>query len=265
MRPHTPNGSPPLWLWPKLEALMIREVHVRFAGGAGSYVWTFASPVLWIALLVVSFEWLGRTPAILVDVPSFVASGMLPYVIFRQTVTAMGRAMSAARNLRHLGARFDDTLLAAGVLELLNACVLFALIFSSIALIWGPTPVDAPLTAIGAVGLVALLGFSFGRLAAVLGQVSDAANRAIPLALRPLFWVSGVFFVAAELAQPMAGWLWWNPILHASELLRTGLYDSYDSRFFDLRVPLIASLGALATSVGVQRAAGYNIRGQALA
>ncbi|MEM6467612.1 MAG: ABC transporter permease, partial [Pseudomonadota bacterium] len=201
-----------IWLWPKLEALMIREVHVRFAGGATSYIWTFAAPVLWITLLVVSFEWLGRRPAILVDVPSFVASGMLPYVIFRQTVTAMGRAMAAARNLRHLGAGFDDTLLAAGLLEVLNASLLFALIFSGIALIWGPHPVDDALTAIAAVALVSLLGFSFGRLAAVLGQISDAANRAIPLLLRPLFWISGVFFVAAELAEPVSSWLWWNPI-----------------------------------------------------
>ncbi len=251
--------------WQLITSLMIREVHCRFAGGALGYIWTFVTPVAWIVALVVSFDFLGREPGILADVPSFVATGMLPYVIFRQTVTSMGRTMATSRSLVHLGPlTISDTLFAAAVLELLNAIVIFSVIFLIIGVWYGFTPIADPLLVLGGVFLALLLGASFGRLAAVLIQLSDAAARIIPIALRPLFWISGIFFTAAELSGELRDILWFNPLLHVIEILRSGYFADYTSRFADISVIVFAAGGFYFASLLIQHAAVRNVRGQML-
>ncbi len=248
----------------QLEALMIREVHCRFAGGALSYLWTFITPVLWIIALVISFRLLGREPGIHADVASFVATGMLPYVIFRQTITAMSRAMATARSLRHLSVNTSDILTASAALEMLNAIGLFAIIFTIIGLWFGLPLIQNPLGLITSLVLCGLLAAGFGRFCAVLIQLSDAAARIIPIALRPLFWISGIFFVASELASPVLNVLWWNPLLHVTELLRSAVFTGYQSRMADPAFVLACATGFYILSLTLQRAARQNAAGQSL-
>ncbi len=249
--PLTPNhliGGLFGW-WGLIRALMRREIRARFAGGPLGYLWVFLTPLAWIGALVVSFEHLGRSPAIGADVPSFVATGMLPYVVFRQTITAMSRAAAGARSLMHLAPMtMGDILIAAALLELLNALVIFAVIFLLIAIAYGPVWPADPLTVMLAVGQAALLGAAFGRLAAALGRISDVFARLIPIALRPLFWISGIFFIAAELPGPIAAILWWNPLLHVVEMLRGGFFAGFSPSIADPGYVLGASafLAALA-------------------
>jgi capsular polysaccharide transport system permease protein len=213
-----------------VRALMIRETRVRFAGGAVGYLWAFVTPIAWIGVIVLSFDWLDRVPAIPVEIHAFVATGMLPYMVFRQTVTSMARASAGARSVVHLGPfGMAEVLFAAALLELLNSIVVFALIFALIAVLYQATVPADPLLAVQAVALAALCGATFGRLAAMIGQASDAATRLVPILLRPLFWVSGIFFVAADLPRWAADLLWWNPLLHLSEMLRAGFFAGFRS------------------------------------
>ena len=114
------NGA---WNWAgTIHTIMLREVRCRFAGDPLGYAWAFLVPLLWVGTLIFFFTLLGRAPAIPVDTPAFIATGVVPYVLFRYTITSMSRVASTHRHLVHFGGvRSSDLLFAAALLELQNA------------------------------------------------------------------------------------------------------------------------------------------------
>lgn len=250
---HLANGA---WDWANtIHTIMLREIRCRFAGDPLGYAWTFLVPLLWIGTLMFFFTLLGRTPAIPVDTPTFIATGVVPYVLFRYTVTSMGRVASTHRHLVHFGGvRVSDLLFAAAMLELLNAVIIFAMIWLLISVIFGPIPIHNPLEFINGLFLTAVFGASVGRLAAILGMVSETAKRMIPVVLRPMFWISGIFFTAPELPSNLLPYLQWNPLLHTIEITRSAVFLDYTSTFANMAIPLGLSAVLLMVSYLMQTA-----------
>jgi len=48
---------------------------------------------------------------------------------------------------------------------------------------------------------------------------------------RPLFIASGVLFIYEDMPSAVQNILWWNPLLHASGVMRTGFYPTYDAAY----------------------------------
>lgn len=237
-----------------LKALVVRDVRTRFAGGTLGYGWAVIIPVAWIIAIAVFFHWIGRLSPIATDLPVFVATGMLPYLVFRQVI---GTTMRVCRNERHLltlgPAEPEDLFTAAGISEAINAVlvvVVIAFLMSAVSVV--PPPGD-PLGVFAALALAWGLGLSVGRLAAVAAAISDFAQRLVPIILRPFFWISGVFFVAAELPPQIAAYLWWNPLLHIVELLRTAYFGGFTSQIADPIVPIVAILACYLASRILER------------
>jgi ABC-type polysaccharide/polyol phosphate export permease len=238
----------------RLGALIIRERMTRFSGGALSSLWAYLMPVGWIVVVVVAFRLLGRTTPIHADPAVFVATGILPYAVFRQTISSLMRAAIANRYLVYL--RPVDTtevLVASAVTELLNMLVLAGLVFGgTILLLAADTPADVLRVLLG-LSLAWALGAGVGQLASALGQWSDTLARTIPLALRPMFWLSGVFFTATELGGGAQAVLWWNPLFHAIELLREGYFLGYRSPISSVWYPALIALGCHLVATAIQQ------------
>jgi capsular polysaccharide transport system permease protein len=245
-----------VWNWAStIHTIMLREVRCRFAGDPLGYAWTFLVPLLWIGTLMFFFTLLGRSPAIPVDTPAFIATGVVPYVLFRYTITSMSRVASTHRHLIHFGGvRISDLLFAAALLEVLNAIVIFTMIWLLIAISFAPAPIHNPLEFINGLLLTAVFGTAVGRFAAILGMVSETAKRMVPVVLRPMFWISGIFFTATELPSNLLPYLQWNPLLHAIEITRSGVFLDYTSSFANMAVPLGVSAIFLMASYVMQTA-----------
>jgi len=176
-------------------------------------------------------------------------------VMFRYTISAMARALSTHRHMVHFaGVRMSDVLFAAALLELLNALLVFVFVWLLIIAVFGSTPIHDPLQTFEGVLVTAFTGASFGRLTAILGLLSETTKRLVPILVRPLFWVSGVFFTVSELPDALRPYLYWNPLLHAVEIMRSGVFLDYESDFYDIRVPLLMSALFLIASRGLQLA-----------
>lgn len=213
-------------------ALTRRDRDTRFSGGVLGYVWAYLIPFSWIAFVVALFELTGRAPPIHTEPALFVATGLLPYILFRQTISSMMRGAVAHRRLLQIRpVRLSDLLLASAAQELVNLAVSALLVFGAILLLTGAGGPDDPVRVLEGLFLAWAMGVGLGRLFSVLGLMSDLIARAVPILLRPTFWISGIFFTATELPGALRDLLWWSPLLHATERIRDGWFAGYASPF----------------------------------
>ena len=102
----------------RIVTLLERERRTRFAGGMVGYLWAYITPVVWIGFVVILFRVLERSPPIYVGPEVFVATGILPYISFRQSVTSLSRSIAAQRHMRYIQpVGINDILTATGHLK----------------------------------------------------------------------------------------------------------------------------------------------------
>ena len=250
---------PPLALtdastWDRLEKRMRRERRIRFAGGRLGYAWAYLMPVAWIVAVVVFFQLLQRTSPIAAPTAIFVATGILPYIMFRQTITSMMRSPSANRYMIYFRpTSISEILFASALLELINFLIVSVVIFGTISLVFDVPVPDDPFKVALALLVTWFFAFGFGRFAAIAGRMSDSFQRALPIVLRPLFWISGIFYIAAELPAPAQAILWYSPLFHTIEYLREGFFLGFSSTISELYYPLSLGLGFLILSAILER------------
>lgn len=238
----------------RISALMHREMRTRFSGGSLGYAWAFLTPVAWIAFVVLAFHFLNRLPPISVSPVLFVATGILPYIMFRQTISSTMRALSASRYMIYApSVTVADILLAASLLELMNAFIISVALFGTFLLLSDiQLPADPLKVAFGLL-LAWFIGAGFGRLSAIIARMSDTYGRLVPTMMRPMFWISGVFFTATELPGSALEILYFSPLFHAIEIVREGFFLGYSSPLSDPYVPLIFGILFFASSLVIER------------
>jgi capsular polysaccharide transport system permease protein len=230
--------------WPaRIATLVRRERKTRFSGGRLGALWAFITPVSWIAFVVLFYRLTGRTAPIDAGLEVFVAVGFLPYIVFRQTITTMTRGTIANRAMLVIrGVRVSDLLAASALQELINAFSVMAIVLGGITLFFdAPLPANPGLAFLG-VGGAWMLGVGLGRVFSVLAMMSDTMMRAIPIILRPTFWISGIFYTSHELFGPVHDVLAWSPLLHTTEILREGYFLGFHSTLADPMFVLVFAL-----------------------
>ena len=245
----------------RLEALAYRDRLTRFSGGSVGPYWAQLTPLIWIAFLVVLFDVLGRVPPIHAHSAIFVATGVLPYILFRQSITSLARSVIANRHLRYIvPIGHNEILLASSCVEGWNTLLTSSLIFGFLLLVGFADPPAGPQAVILSLLLLFFLFSSIGRLIAVIGLMSDSVARFYPIALRPFFWISGVFYTATELPRSVQELLWWNPLFHVTEGLREGYFQSYVSPVFMPIYPLVCACLIFLLSLTLEKFVLQNIQ-----
>lgn len=228
----------------RLGALVERERRTRFAGGAIGHFWAYLTPIAWITFVVVLFWTLNRAPPIYVAPEIFVATGILPYLAFRQTITSLTRTIPANRSLLYLRpVQAHDLLMATALREAINLTITACMIFAAISILFDvPAPANPEGVILG-LALAWFLACGLGRFIAVLGLISDSFARFVPILLRPVFWLSGIFYTATELPSAIQDALWYSPILHITEIVREGYFLGYHSPMATAWMPLAVGAG----------------------
>lgn len=234
-------------------AIGARSRRTRFAGGALGYLWAFLTPVVWIFFIVVLFNMLGRQVPIFTSAALFVASGILPYLLFRQSVTGIASSAILNRHLLYLSrVKVAHITIAAAALEIVTAAIAAIVIFGGITLILeAPPPASIGKVFLGVL-LACSVGISIGRLFGAFGRWSDTSARFMPIALRPMFWISGLFYTATELPGTAVNILWYNPLFHCIEIVREGYFLGYESPISEMIYPLLVSIVAFALAAIVE-------------
>lgn len=234
-----------------ISALLLREVATSYGRSPGGYLWAVIEPVAAIALLSIIFSVAFNSPPLGQSFPLFYASGFLPFLMFNDIVNKMASALRFSRPLlAYPAVTFMDALIARFLLNFVTHMIVGLIVLGSILLIFETATIIRPGPIALAISMVIALAFSCGVFNCLLLSAFPAWDRIWQIISRPLFVISGVFFIFEDIPQVFRDYLWYNPLIHITAELRRGLYATYEptwvSPLFVFSVVMIpAVLGVL--------------------
>jgi len=187
-------------------------------------------------------------------VMSFIATGVVPYHMFNNSVVRIAVAIESNKALLfYPQVRPIDLVFARALLEIATYVGVFIVLMTGHALIVQRFEIDSALSVAVGLVLAGLLGSTLGLVFCTLSQFSNLVDRIMSPLLRPMFWISGVFFTAMDLPERVRAGFLRNPLLHTVELVRGGWFEGYDSRFASVPYILMWILGLAFVGLSLER------------
>ena len=237
-----------------LLSLVLRETRATFGTSHLGYIWAIITPTASVAILVFIFSLINRQPPFGSSLALFFATGILTLQFFNEFSNKLMTVFNANRALLTYPIIKDvDTLLARSLLIISTYLVIMCIFYSSLMLLGMadfPAHIEQVLFAFFA---TALLGIGFGAMNAVIASVWDTWIQIERVLTRPLFFISGIFYVPSHLPPEAIAILKWNPVLHLVEWFREGFYPNYNSFVLDTNYPLYIGVGLLLTGLAGER------------
>jgi capsular polysaccharide transport system permease protein len=238
-----------------VHAIVLRETRTRFGRQKLGYLWALLEPSIIIVTFYAVFRISHRMQPAGMDLFDFIATGVIPYTLFGNSVSRVAEAINGNKSLLYYPqVRPIDLVLARSALEAATFAAVFMVLLGGHALWRQELAIDSPLMTITGMAMASLLGTCLGMIFCALGQVSASIDRARGPLVRPLFWISGVFFTVGMLPEAAQGPLLANPLLHAIELVRAGWFESYDAHHVDVRYVAAWILGLMLAALLLERA-----------
>lgn len=231
-------------------ALLLREMSTSYGRSPGGYVWAVLEPAAGIALLSLVFSLGFRSPPLGVNFPMFYATGLVPFILFTDVTMKTAMSLKFSRQLMaYPTVTFMDSILARFLLNGMTQLLVGYLLFFGIMLAFDTRVMPDFAIIAQAYGLVLLLSLGIGVFNCFLMTRFDIWQRFWSILTRPLFIISGIFFLYESVPLPYREWLWYNPILQIVGLLRSGFYPSYDASY--VSQGYLAGIGLISLVTGL--------------
>lgn len=239
------------WATPRaIFALMLREMTTTYGRSPGGYVWLVLEPVAAIALLSFAFSLALRAPSIGTNFPFFYATAFLPFMLYNQASTKLSYAIRYSQGLLTFPmVTFIDALTARFLLNVIIYVLVSFLILGGIILVWDLDPVIEPLRVLNSFGMALALAAGLGAMNCYLFVAFPAWIQLWKIINRPLFIVSGIFFIYEDLPGGLRDILLINPLFHVTAEMRAGFYGTYDADYVVSVYPY--SVGAVGLFFGL--------------
>jgi len=237
-----------------VHALMLRETKTLFGKHTLGYLWVFINAAFHIGIFWGIRGLMGLTPPHGMSTPVFLLGGFIPFYLFSESITGGMNAIAGNRALLAYPQVFPlDLLLARTLLQgAVYICVMT--FFLSLAVILGyRVPLGNPYYVLLALFLSSLLGFGLGIVVSSMNLIWPTTAMIVPMVMRVLFFVSGLFFSVDNAPLLIKDYLFYNPLSHLIELERSGLASGIPSRFVFLPYVLGFTLTALAFGLLLER------------
>lgn len=228
--PATPPRRDPLRIQRAvLLALVVRELRSRVEGRWLSLLWLVFEPLTHVLLILALIG--VRTNAVMlnVELPVFLATGLLPFFLFRNLARKLPSSISANRNLfAYRQVMPLDALTARAIVEVGLYSVVYLAAFVLLGWMGYHSMPHAPIE-LALVGFVLIaLGMGLGLLFAILQHNRPKVASFVGFIFVSLYFASGVIFQLHNLAPEIRDWLLYNPVLHLVELSRVYFIPNYN-------------------------------------
>ncbi|MEN8742259.1 MAG: ABC transporter permease [Phaeobacter gallaeciensis] len=215
-------------------ALTLRETRMTFGTSHAGYFWAIVQPLISISFLVFLFYLIGRQAPYGTSLALFFATAILSLELYNKMSVSLMRAFTSNKALlTYPMIKRTDTLFARAFLICCTFIVINMIFYTGlITLGLAPLPYRPEEIILAFLATLAL-GLGIGSINAILYQKFQAWQHIEKLFARPLFFLSGVFYIPSSLPPEAVSVIQWNPILHIVEWVRTGYYANYDSQVLD--------------------------------
>jgi len=218
-------------------AIFLRELKTRFGKYRLGYLWAVLEPLLTITLFVgirgiLTGSLRGGADKIIyhVDYPLFLAAGIIPFFMFRHTVSQVMNSIEANRGLfAYQPVKPIDAMISRWILEGVIFVFLWVIVFSILHFIGFRTEIKDPLGLIFLYLLFYFFSLGIGIIFCIVVNLFDELRNFVPPFMLFLFFLSGIFFSINMIPQKFQIYLLWNPILHFIELSRERFFPFYQA------------------------------------
>ncbi|MFO7687361.1 MAG: ABC transporter permease [Desulfobacterales bacterium] len=213
-------------------ALMLRETKTLFGRHKLGYLWALINAAFSIGIFWAIRDFAGFHAPHGLSTPVFLVGGFIPWYLFSETVTSGMNSVGGNRALLAYPQVFPlDIQTARALLQgAMYVCVMAVLLGVAHAMDYRVTLHD-PARMLAALSLALLLGYGTGTVCSALNLMWPTTARVVPLILRVMFFVSGLFFSVDAMPRYVQRYLFFNPVSHVIESLRSSLSASFNSRF----------------------------------
>ena len=231
-------------------ALILREMRVRFGRSQLGYLWAVTEPLAYVAAFSAMFHFMDRHPPFGSSMPLFFVAGILPFQMFRNLANQLSGAFNANQALMTYPiVQPIDTIVSRTILEVATSLFIILVVITAFV-VTGEAPMPTNIIRIvEAIALLAMLGFGFGLMSAVIITRVDAWQNVTRLIMTPMLFLSGVFYSLDTLPPTVRAVVAWNPVVHGVEMFRDGYYTNYRSS--DIEPFYIFICGLLLTFVAL--------------
>ena len=228
-----------------IKALMLREIHTINGNSKLGYLWVLIQSVFGIAVFWGVRHFMGATQAPHgMGMAMFLAIGFGVWNIFSTTINRCMTAVSGNKALLTFPQVTElDVMISRTLVTTATQLLVTMLIISAAWLMLGePFVLGSLPLLLTLIVVVPLMSLGFGLILSSLAVYVPALEKLVPMILRILFFVSGVFFSISLFSQSLTSVLLWNPVLHAVELCREAMHAPYVVQGISLSYLLLVTL-----------------------
>lgn len=211
-------------------AVFVRELNTRFGRFRLGYLWAILEPLAMISVLSGVRVIFGTSAIAGLPFPVFFAAGVLAYLFFNHIINSSLSAVEANLGLfNYQRVKPADVLTARALLELLIALGTALVIFPGLYAIGFTFSWNDTVSVVAVVLCLYGICFGLGLVCGIMGPLWQESKKVVPVLIRPLFFISGIFFPANVVPEQVRDYALLNPLLHVIELLRGAMFKEYQS------------------------------------
>ncbi|MDK1374542.1 MULTISPECIES: ABC transporter permease [unclassified Sinorhizobium] len=216
-------------------ALLVREMSTRFGSKPGGYIWALLDPAAHILLMTFIFRAIARAPALGTSFALFFATGYIAFQFYQAMTSYLNSAVRANKALlSYPNVAPIDAVIARFVLQVGTTTLVALIVLGTIvATMRVETSLHWP-AILEAVAMACVCGLGVAMVNSVLFLRYPLYEQVFNIANRPLFLISGVFFLPDSIPAPYHDLVLLNPLVHIIMGFRQGFYPEYRAIGLDM-------------------------------
>ncbi len=213
-------------------ALVLREMQASYGRSPGGYLWALLEPLGMILIMAIAFSLMLRAPALGNSFILFFASGFMPYTMYARIQNMTNNALQYSRRLlTYPVVNWVDAIAGRLVLNALTGTLVAFVMFAVMLYATGNRSELDYLPMIHAYLMMIFIGSGVGMVNCVIIGFFPVWRSFWNIVTRPLFIASGVIILYEGMPTLAQDILIWNPLLHATGLMREGFYPLYNPEY----------------------------------
>jgi len=213
-------------------ALILRELNMRFSSGRMGLFWTFFEPFFQIMFFVVIKIALFPASDSNFDFAVFLALNFIAFNLFKNIVHKSVNAFEANKSLFvYKQVKPIDTIIARSLIEVfITSIILVMFLLLGYYFQFDLTIENLPMVTLGFLFLT-LFSFSFALFVAILNVYTESISKLIGFLMTALMFLSAIFYSIEMLPSNFQEVLLYNPLTHFMEMIHGYYFLELDDQF----------------------------------